>query len=134
MSNPSLSGWFKKKRNQARETIKSFFNDTEDKVVDRYLATNAPYKHMPKGHRDRVRKVRRIMNDYKSEVDGFKRTGKTVIRMWVWYSLIRMPANLDPDSGFMLKASAQGLRVLAFVDMALVLNEWSRQKEKQTKK
>jgi hypothetical protein len=131
MDNPSLMGWFKKQHKRAREVIKKFMDNTEDKVVDHYLSNTPPYKHMPKGHRDKVRRIRRIGIDYKKEVDDAKRTGKNIVRMWVWYSLIRLPANLDPESGFMLKLSAQGLRILAMVDIALVLEEWSKQKAKK---
>lgn len=129
MANPSLTGWFKKQRNKAREVIKRFMSNTEDQVVDHYLANTSPYKHMPKGYRDKVRRIRRIGIDYHKEVQDAKRTGKNIVRMWVWYSLIRLPANLNPESGFMLKASAQGLRILAMVDIAIMLEEWSKQQK-----
>lgn len=129
MDNPSLTGWFRKQRKKAREILKNFLDNTEDKVVDHYLANTQPYMQMPKKHRDKVRRIRRISIIYSKEIKNAKRTGKNIVRMWVWYSLIRLPANLDPNSGFMLKASAQGLRILAMVDIALVLEEWSKQQK-----
>lgn len=129
MDKSSLKKWFVSKRNQVKNSLKKAFVEAEDKGVDIYMANTAPFKNMPKGHRERVRKIRRISIVYKKEISYAKLTGKNVIRMWVWYSLIRLPANIKEDSGFLLKLSARGLSILAIADMVSTLNEWSNNKK-----
>lgn len=131
MDKSSLKKWFVSKRDQVKNSLKKAFVEAEDRGVDIYMANSHPYKHMPKGQRERVRKIRRISIIYRKEIDYAKQTGKNAIRMWVWYSLIRLPANIKDDSGFLLKLSAQGLRILAITDMTATLNEWSGNNKKQ---
>ena len=130
MDKSSFMDGLRKSANRIGMTIKKVLNKTEDRAVALHLSNTPPYKDMPRKHRERIVRIRRIGIDYKKEIDGAKQTGKTVVRVWIWYTLVRYPANLKPDAGFLLKLSAQALRMLAFADMVRVVDEWNKQVKK----
>lgn len=93
-------------------------NHFEDKVAGPYILNK---RKIPKQFHNPIIKFRRTYLEIDPNGDLIKH-GKTLVRMWVWYSLFTYPRNLRHDSSFITKVSARGLQVFVIIDMLNVLS------------